>query len=59
MTFFILIVTVWSAIFLLSWALVHGAKISRMAADPSLQEFEDNEQAKALDEYIRKKERKS
>ena len=56
MATFGIIAAAWTICFVLSWAFVHGAKKSRLAADPSQQELEDMEQMKAIEEYVKKRE---
>ncbi|MBQ6517227.1 MAG: hypothetical protein IJI14_00820 [Anaerolineaceae bacterium] len=55
MVTFGIIAAVWLIGFLPAWAIVHAAKLKRYEIDPTLQEFEDSEQLKAIEEYTRKK----
>ena len=46
---------IWLISFFFAWMLVAGSKKQRYLADPSLEEFEMEEQAKYLEEYNKKK----
>ena len=53
-----IIFLIWLIRFFFAWMLVSGSKKQRYLADPSLEEFELEEQAQYLKEYNAKKKKK-